>query len=212
MADPTGPVGTPGVSERRGRDSYAEVGTAMRAAVAKAHAADLGERDLRVFEAVLILTASWSKLSDKTSTRQVAALAYAVPHEDVHAQQRRRAGKSLRKLARLGVIGYAPGRGHWARCTVSLPLVDNPLSMGVATDPIEEGEPSNGGRHRRPRGSLVKSKGVAGVSYPSTYPRSTPSEQERTEENKKPDCPDHGPGACFFQFGTGWVHITEESA
>jgi helix-turn-helix protein len=34
-------------------------------------------------------------------------------------------------------------------------------------------------------------------------------DQAENPAKKKPDCPDHGPGACFFQFGTGWIHPEE---
>ena len=163
------------------RNSYAEVGRAMRAAVARAHATGLSERDLRVFDAVLVVTASWSRLSDETSTRQIAALAYSVPYDDVHDEQRRRAGKSLRKLARLGIIEYVPGRGHWARCRVGLSLVDDP-SNGVVSDPVNGIQRV---RLSRPTGSTQSSNGVAGVSHPRSTPRSNPRGRDRKEENSR---------------------------
>jgi hypothetical protein len=104
------------------RRLYAEVGAAHRAVIARAASLGkhMGELDWRVLPAVLVLTASWSKLDDETSTRQLAAVAYGVAYEWVADSQRQRVAKTLRKLARLGVIGYQRGKGRNARCTISI--------------------------------------------------------------------------------------------
>lgn len=100
------------------RASYAQAGRAMRATLTRAHALNLGARQLRVVGAVLMLTSSWSKLADTTTTREVAELAYGRP---VTGWERERVGEALTKLDALGVFAVTRvGKGRGARIRVQL--------------------------------------------------------------------------------------------
>lgn len=100
------------------RASYAQAGRAMRATLTRAHALKLPVRDLRVVNAVLILTSSWSKLADSTTTREVAELAYG---RDVAGWERKKVWESLTKLDALGVFAVTRvGKGRGARLRVQL--------------------------------------------------------------------------------------------
>jgi hypothetical protein len=100
------------------RASYADAGRAHRATLARAHALKLGTRELRVVGAVLVLTSSWSKLADTTTTREVAELAYGRP---VLGWERERIGAALTKLDALGVFSVTRvGKGRGARLRLQL--------------------------------------------------------------------------------------------
>jgi hypothetical protein len=90
----------------------------------KGHPDRVTERDLRVLHGVLFLTASYSKLTDRTFVNQIAHAA-GVPDPD-------NTRKSLRKLARLGVIVWKPGRGAGKSSLVGLPASEE---SRVAHDP-----------------------------------------------------------------------------
>src|SRR5215831_12004373 len=98
-------------TDRRGRDriDYAEAGAVMRNTIERAGRAALGSRDYAVLSAVLGLTAGYSKLSDDTTTSQVAQLAYG--RSDLHGRDRERVRESLNKLKRLELIELRPSGG-----------------------------------------------------------------------------------------------------
>jgi hypothetical protein len=100
---------------RETRDQYAVVGTAMRASIERAIAAGGLNRLARVYLAVLYLTASYSRLTDRVFVAQIAVVARIAG--DVDERHTRRA---LSKLARLGVIGWEPSRGRKSASWVSL--------------------------------------------------------------------------------------------
>jgi hypothetical protein len=143
----TGSASSNGTRERR--DAYAACGAAHRAAYERAAAADLSRRDWRVFGAVMVLLPSWSRLSDKTSVRQVAAIVYGkTDYETVTGWERDKTSLALRHLARLGIIGYQPGRGHLARCLVSLPpSAIQPDTGRIEGQEQESTQPDFGGQH-----------------------------------------------------------------
>jgi hypothetical protein len=104
------------------RDSYADVGVAMRDACARARDARLNGREYRVFTAVLELTASYSRLGDHVYTAAVAARA------DVDPKATR---VMLGKLGKAGVIDYRPARGQGRKSWVGLSV-----EKGVGSHPL----------------------------------------------------------------------------
>jgi hypothetical protein len=155
------------------RNSYAEVGTAMRAAVARARRADLSALEWNTFVAVLELTASWSKLADDTSTRQLAAMVYDVDRETLGRGQRDRVGAAVRSLTAKGVISTRRGRGVAARTRVSL------TECTPAETHSSEGMHSVGDVNALPPRGRMHSDGWA---TPRSNPRSNPRERDREEE------------------------------
>src|SRR3954451_9168566 len=93
-----------------GRDLYPVVGPAARRALALA-TPSASRFELRVLNAVISLTALWSRLEDTVAVSQLAAIVYGIPPESVQGYQRDRTASALRALASRGVIGYRPGRG-----------------------------------------------------------------------------------------------------
>jgi len=116
------------------RDSYAAVGQAMRQSIERAARAKLGARDHRVHAAVLALTASWSKLADETSLKQIASIAFAIEPDDVEGWHRTKVAVSLKRLSELGIVAYAAGRGPGARCRVE---IESTTRNGWSFDPGE---------------------------------------------------------------------------
>jgi hypothetical protein len=69
----------------------------------------------------MALTASYSKLHDITTAREIAATAYGVDVDAVHGYQRKHTREILDRLARRGLIEITPcGRGRSARMVVSI--------------------------------------------------------------------------------------------
>lgn len=97
--------GTTDSGRQARRVAYREAGAAMREMNARLRAVrdELRPVDRDVALAVLCLTASWSRTSDRVTRRQVAEEAGC--HEQT-------AGKSLTRLDRLGVISWTPTRRH----------------------------------------------------------------------------------------------------
>lgn len=80
----------------------------------------------RVLAAVTELTASWSKLEDRTSARQIGALVYDVPAVDLTGYQRDRVGAALRRLRDSEIVTYRASRaGRGAGIIVGLPPSEN---------------------------------------------------------------------------------------
>jgi hypothetical protein len=104
------------------RVAYAEAGAALRAARARAAAVGLTVLEWQVFAAVAELTTSWSKTTDTTSARQIAAMVYGLDATEVNGGQRRRVRSALEALNTKGVIVLVGARGgRHAGVTVSLP-------------------------------------------------------------------------------------------
>ena len=141
------------------RDPYRDCGAAMRAAVERANAIrpQLKAAQRRVLDAVLVLTASFSRLSDEVYVADVAAIAQV--HE-------RTARKALLRLAAEGVIEWTPRRGQRARSTLALPLGE--------TGP-QDARLQGGGRGE----TGPQSPGETGPQD-ARRPRSTPEEEEGT--------------------------------
>jgi len=99
---------------RPGGVRYREAGAAQRAASARANqlADRLTARDLRVLGAVFAETTTYSKLTAFVYIAKVAELA------GVHRPD---AGKSIRKLAELGIIVWIPGRGRRSKSLIGVP-------------------------------------------------------------------------------------------
>jgi hypothetical protein len=157
----------------RERNSYAEVGTAMRAAVARARRADLSALEWNTFTAVLELTASWSKLADDTSTRQLTAMVYDVDRETLGRGQRDRVGAAVRSLTAKGVISTRRGRGVAARTRVSL------TECTPTETHSSEGMHSVGDVNALPPRGRMHSDGWA---TPRSNPRSNPRGRDREGE------------------------------
>src|SRR6516225_6083727 len=81
----------------------------------------LGARERAVLDAVLTQTASYSKVTDSTTYRELARLAYG--RDEVHGRERDRVNAAVKKLAKLGIIdATTSGRGRYARLTVSISM------------------------------------------------------------------------------------------
>lgn len=105
------------------RAPYPVAGAAMRDVLRRANRArpPLGARERAVLEAVLMLTASYSKLVDTTTTREIAAVAYGMSPEEISGHHRKRTREILDRLATRGLIEMTPhGRGRSARVVVSI--------------------------------------------------------------------------------------------
>jgi hypothetical protein len=93
------------------RDPLVEVGEAQRQTLRRANHASppLRPRQLRVLNAVVSLTATWSRLSDRISTSAVADEAGLFTKDGPDSKL---AGRELGGLAKLGLIVYQPGSGR----------------------------------------------------------------------------------------------------
>lgn len=106
-------------------------GAAQRAASARANqlADQLTGRDHRVLGAVYALTTTYSKLTEFVYTAKVAELA-GIDRSD--------AGRSIRKLATLGIIVWVPGRGRRSKSLIGVPA--DTEKVGCQSPPFKETE------------------------------------------------------------------------
>jgi hypothetical protein len=114
------------------RVSYKVAGQAYRDTIRRANAIrpPLGARVRAVLDAVLVLTTSYSKLVDSTTTRQIAEIAYS--RDEVDGRDRERVRALLNQLAALDLIQITPtGRGRSARVVVSVKSTTPPTERGV---------------------------------------------------------------------------------
>lgn len=118
------------------RDWYPDVCAAMRRAIERANRVHLSDGERRVFNAVIMLTASWSKLSDHVYRAQIATLAGNVSEKT--------ASRALNKLDVLGIIVWQPVKGRRRKSLLGLP----------AADKTGHTEPENGTRIDRKRDTL----------------------------------------------------------
>src|SRR4051794_9973890 len=82
-------LGVDGTARQRQRAPYRIVGEAMRQTLRVAMAADLTRLEHRVLNAVLVLTASYSRTVDDLGTRQLASEIYGIAPAAVNGSQRR---------------------------------------------------------------------------------------------------------------------------
>ena len=94
------------------RDSYEDVGRALRSALERAAEAELPRAAHRTLEAVVALVASYSRLEDNVTVEKIAEVAQLHP-KTVEAH--------LRQLRDLGIVVYAGGRGRGKSSRVGLP-------------------------------------------------------------------------------------------
>lgn len=149
----------------------------MRAAIQRGLDADLTPRESRVFDAVLALTASYSKTEDRVSARQVADMTHIDP---------RHVRRALRSLADKGVIGHVPGaavpgEGNVAPL-VSLTPDDQPggpqTARGAGSVQTGQNPPARGANERPARGANEGQPGGPELRPPSEkYPEKKTSEK-----------------------------------
>jgi hypothetical protein len=176
------------------RVTYAEAGAAMRAARARAAVVGLTVLEWQVFAVVAELTASWSKTTDKTSARRIAAMVYGIEVDQVDGGQRRRVRTALEALDHKGVITFAGARGGWnAGVIIGLPNVLSPEHVVVGAtcpgeDTLDGATCSDGNPQRAPAGTLNvlppagnTEKGVREVS-PSAAPSARDVPTARDQE------------------------------
>lgn len=94
------------------RVAYRVAASAGREAFRRARALGCSMEELAALQAVVSLTALYSKLSDEVSVAEIAEEAALHP---------KNAARALRSLAGRGVIVYEPGRGRGNISTVGLP-------------------------------------------------------------------------------------------
>lgn len=139
------PQGSPHDGLRR-RIAYADAGVIMRDTLERAHRLGLGSLQLRVLNAVLAATVSYSKDTDATTTRNLAAFALGIDLEDVRGFQRDRVADALNKLEAHGLVTVTrTGKGRGSRLIVSV-RSETPLAgvgvSGVENDPTREETPT----------------------------------------------------------------------
>jgi hypothetical protein len=152
---------------RSERDSYAECGEATRAAIEVANVR-CTRFELRVLGAVIALTTSYSRLTDKVAATQIARYVYG-PERATTSAQRDRATKALRELADAGIVVYEPGRGRSSVATIGLPEIQPPgdrLCAGntgrsareTRVDPCAKSSPLDGHSEKCPEKSSPREK------------------------------------------------------
>ncbi|WP_370326364.1 hypothetical protein [Euzebya sp.] len=152
------------------RDSYAEVGAAMRTVMATAASRTLPPRQYRVLLAILHETATWSRLTDTVSQARLGQLT-GIDRRDLR--------RALHDLADAGLISYQPGhsrRGHRrVRSIVGLPPQGGdttPLSpAGQGGDLTPLSDPGQGGDTTPlslQGGGLAPRADARGVAQPPT--------------------------------------------
>jgi hypothetical protein len=192
-----------------GRDQYAEVGRALRAALHRASSRRLSGLEHRTLLAVIALTASWSRVGDETSTRQVAALLFGVERAEVLGWQRRDATRGLTGLRDKGVIGYEssnPKGGAGARATISLIVETSgqvtPVGLGGDVTDV-------------PNGTGVDLDGTGGTATPGTggdaaaTPRSSSENSDPEERSDRFAAEGECPNGCDEH---GWIETRSKSA
>lgn len=82
--------------------------------------ADLGPLELKVVLAIVNLVSSYSRLTDDIGAKQLAAIVYGIPPQEVTGGQRERVSRALASLHARGVLIAEPGRGRNARTRITL--------------------------------------------------------------------------------------------
>lgn len=120
-----------------GRVTYKVAGEAQRQAHARAIEADLTQRELRVLNAVIDFTTSFSKLSDDVYVEAIQEAAGLRGKG-----QYSRTCAILRKLDRLGIISYEGSTMRKEPSTVSLPALVGGLIPAYLTRVVRWAPPS----------------------------------------------------------------------
>jgi hypothetical protein len=102
--------------QRAGSVPFAEVGRTLRVVLGGATAARLSGTHWRVLAAVVTLTASYSKTTDRTYVAKIADLAEL----DATDPKLKRTKRALKHLASKGLIRYEPARKHGDQTTISI--------------------------------------------------------------------------------------------
>lgn len=122
------------------RESYTDVGRAMRVAIDRAAEAEVPRACHVTLEAVFALVASYSRLEDDISIEQLARAARLHP---------KTVERALHRLRDLGIVDYVGGRGRSNVSRIGLPPVEekgtsrgSPLrsEKGVAGDVKGDGQ------------------------------------------------------------------------
>jgi len=161
--------------------AFVDAGELARDAIGRACAADLGKVEWRVFAAVLDRTVTFSKQSDWTSSRQLAAIVYGVDREAVSGWQRRNVTRSLQVLADRGLIAYEAGSGRHARMFVT-------LLEGVHTDapfPVDNAKGASVERETCVSPSRKVCQPVRNVRPYAATPSNSPSNEPRNHSSDK---------------------------
>jgi hypothetical protein len=153
------------LEQPRARDLYAVVGTAIRQAIARAHAAQCTRKELRALNAVVSLVASYSRLEDRIAVADVADVAR------LHIVDARAALRSLRDK---GVIVYEGKRSGLSR--IGLPPPTGPDIRGDSA--------SLGGDDLR--GDSASTREAIRGSERSGFASPTEKTSEKTSEKGEP--------------------------
>ena len=157
-----------------GRVAYRVAGEAHRQALARARDADLTLGDLKVFQAVLAATVSYSKLSDRLPLDQI---------ETASGCSARQTGRSLAKLARRGIIGYRPGRGRGVVGVVGVPPAEESGQIAVHFSPAKSGQDATEKwPDQAPKSGQIEHEKVATHTRARKSPRSKPREETPRRE------------------------------
>jgi hypothetical protein len=106
--------GTPG----RGRVPYAEAGRAARYLLARAGTEDLTRRERKVLDAVVAMTATYSRIQAEVPSEAVCRF---LGWDVTSKSNRRNVGQALASLAQRDLIGYQPGKSRGVVSVVTLP-------------------------------------------------------------------------------------------
>jgi hypothetical protein len=160
-------------NHKAGSLEYKTAGELMRAAIDEALRHKLTVLQWKVFVVVLAKTGTYSKASDGTSSRDIAAAVYGVDYNAVKSWQRENVTRALARLRELGVIGYEVGVGRVART-----VVDIAAKRGSGDTRSDV----NVGQFARKRGSVHRETWVSSRATPSNSPSNQYLEENGTEE------------------------------
>jgi hypothetical protein len=88
--------------------------------------------ELHVLNAVMSLVASYSRLEDTVAIRQLAAVAYGKPANEVTGYERSRVSAALLSLAKRDIVVYWSASGRYPIPTIGLPkAIQTPPGCGI---------------------------------------------------------------------------------
>lgn len=156
------------------RVPYVVAAVSARQARARAVAVGISPLEWRVLAVVFELTATYSKLVDRVSARQVGALVYGKASEEVTESQRKRISAALASLGRAEVITYETAKGG----QFAMPVIGLPRNVSGVEDV------------GMPNVSATEDVGAANVSRgksqrPSRTTRNVPPAQGTTEKGSE---------------------------
>lgn len=135
------------------RDAFADVGRAIRAGHLQLRRANLESFDRRVFDALIDVVFSYSRLEDTTTATQIARWVYDLSPELVAGWHRKKVQASLRRLHKAGVVDVDAETGRPMlnaenRIFVSLPAIETGPGSGVR---YQDDDDRNGTRGEVPQ-------------------------------------------------------------